>query len=164
LKIVELKCPKSLNIESKGFLKVTILGERKLHATQIDPGSVRLEGVLASGYTVEDVAGSLRELAGRNGRNGSADDGPDGINDLTLRFDSRKIVEALGIMVDEDLLVLELTGNLNNGTQIIGEDIVTVSKRGPSNLQRPPRYKAKRNNSNLLRKANGSHLVGKRAT
>ena len=38
-------CPNPLNVKSKGVLPVAVLGTEEFDATQMDPASVRLEGV-----------------------------------------------------------------------------------------------------------------------
>ncbi|MCH8030650.1 MAG: hypothetical protein IIB09_02360 [Bacteroidetes bacterium] len=53
----------------------------------------------------------------------------DGILDLTLKFDKRDIVAALGPVADGDVIVLHLTGNLLDGTPIVGEDVVVILDR-----------------------------------
>jgi len=58
--------------------------------------------------------------------------GPDGIMDLTLKFSTQEIVEALGDVEDGDEVTLTLNGILADGTKIEGEDLVTILKRGKS--------------------------------
>ena len=57
-------------------------------------------------------------------------DGPDGYDDLTLKFDKQDIVEALGEVNDGDTLVLTLTGELTDETAITGEDCVVIINKG----------------------------------
>jgi hypothetical protein len=55
-------------------------------------------------------------------------DGPDGYDDLTLKFDTQEIVAAVGDVEDRDTLVLTLTANLSDGTELKGQDCIIVLK------------------------------------
>ena len=59
-------------------------------------------------------------------------EGPDGFLDLTLKFDRQAIVEAIGEVVDGEELILELTGELYDGTPIVGEDCVIIRAKSNS--------------------------------
>jgi len=87
-------CPNPINFKSKGVLPVAILGTDEFDVTQIDPASVRLEGVAPLRWAIEDVATPFV---------GDIDDcydcttaGQDGYDDLTLKFSTQEIVAALG--------------------------------------------------------------------
>jgi hypothetical protein len=58
--------------------------------------------------------------------------------DLTLKFDTRAVVKALGEVEDRECLTLQLTGNLLDGTAIVGEDVVVILKK------KRPRFKKHR--------------------
>jgi len=113
--------PNPLNVNKKGVLPVAILGTEDFDVTQIDPATVRLEGVAPLRWALEDVGTVGDPLAG-----------PDGIMDLTLKFEAQEIVTALGPVNDGDEIVLHLTGNLKeefSGTPIEGEDVVRIIKK-----------------------------------
>jgi hypothetical protein len=58
--------------------------------------------------------------------------GPDGFIDLTMKFDAREVVQAIGQVADGDIMVMELKGNLLEefgGTPIKGEDVVVILKK-----------------------------------
>ena len=116
-------CPNPLNVKSKGKLPVAIMGSEELDVSQIDVASIRLEGVAALRSSIEDVGSPY-----------DAPDcyyhGPDAYDDLTLKFDTQEIVGALGDVNDGDNITLKLTGELNDGTQIEGEDVVIIKKKG----------------------------------
>ena len=126
-------CPNPLNVKGKGVLPVAILGTADFDVTQVDPASIRLEGVVAPlRWAIEDVAtpytpsGEVEEYM-------CTTDGPDGILDLTLKFDTQEVVEAIGEVNDGDCLVLTLTGNLLgefSGTPILGEDVIIIIQKG----------------------------------
>ena len=113
--------PNPLNVNKKGVLPVAILGTEDFDVTQIDPATVRLEGVAPLRWALEDV-----------GTPGDPLDGPDGFTDLTLKFAAQAIVAVLGPVNDGDVVVLHLTGNLKeefDGTPIEGEDVVRIIKK-----------------------------------
>ncbi len=123
-------CPNPLNVKSKGVIPVAILGAVDFDVTQINPASVRLEGVAPLRWALEDVAAPYLPLLGKQGAYACTTDGPDGFLDLTLKFDAQEVVSALGLVNDGDILILSLTGELINGTPIMGEDIVKIIKKG----------------------------------
>jgi len=57
-------------------------------------------------------------------------EGPDGYIDLVLKFDTQKIVTALGGLYDGDELLLTLTGEALDGTPIGGTDCVVIIAKG----------------------------------
>ena len=57
------------------------------------------------------------------------EDGPDGILDLVLHFDTQEIVEAIGPVKDGDELELILTC-IVDGIQMEGSDCIRVIKKG----------------------------------
>jgi hypothetical protein len=125
-------CPNPLNVNKKGVLPVAILGTEHLDATTIDPASVRLEGVAPLRWSWEDVATPYEPFIGKGDAYDCNECGPDGLLDLTLKFDAQEIVEALGEVSDGDVLVLRLTGSLMEdfgGAPFVGEDVVVILKK-----------------------------------
>jgi hypothetical protein len=55
--------------------------------------------------------------------------GPDGRPDLTLKVDTQALVAALGNVTDGQVVVVELTGTLTDGTPIRGEDVVVIQQK-----------------------------------
>ncbi len=128
-------CPNPLNLKGKGVLPVAVLGTEDFDVGMIDPDTVRLsrEGIEASVAPVrwdyEDVATPFEgELCDCH------DLGADGYIDLTLKFSTAELVEALKLAdVAGGTIPLTLTGNLFEefgGTPIRGEDCVWVMKKG----------------------------------
>ena len=119
--IKPMSWPNPLNVKSKGVLPVAILGTEDFDVSQIDPATVRLEGVAPLRWALEDVGTASDPLAG-----------PDGIMDLSLKFDRQEIVSELGAVNDGDNVALNLTGNLKvefGGTPISGQDVVLIIKK-----------------------------------
>ncbi|MHC4311997.1 MAG: NHL repeat-containing protein [Planctomycetota bacterium] len=118
-------CPNPLNVKSKGVLPVAILGTADYDITTIDIASIRLAGVepLRSGY--EDVAAPVLPADDCN----CTEAGPDGFLDLTLKFKTQRIVEAVGDVNHGDGLMLELTGVLYDEMPIEGADCILIRGR-----------------------------------
>ncbi len=123
-------CRNPLNVKSQGVLPVAILGTGDFDVSQIDPESVRLEGVAPLRLSMEDVATPFEPFVGKEDAFDCTPDGPDDFLDLTLKFSTREIVDALGEVSDGDVLVLELHGELFDGTSFEGEDVVVILKKG----------------------------------
>jgi len=107
-------CPNPLNLKSKEVLPVAILGTEDFDVTKIDPRTIILsqegieEGVAPIRWNLEDVAtpfeGELCDCPDLNG---------DGYLDLTLKFNTQELVEALFLEeVEGQTIPLILTGNL----------------------------------------------------
>jgi hypothetical protein len=61
------------------------------------------------------------------------EEGPDGFLDLTLKFDTQAIIDAIGPVSDRETLELELTGMLIEelgGISIEGTDCILVLSKG----------------------------------
>ncbi|MFC1677887.1 SUMF1/EgtB/PvdO family nonheme iron enzyme [Planctomycetota bacterium] len=122
-------CPNPVNVKSSGVLPVAILGSVDVNVYDIDPTSIRLAGVesLRSGY--EDVATPIFDANDCN----CIEAGPDGLIDLTLKFETQAIVKAIGDVNHGDILELELTGILYDPvpyeTPIEGQDCILIKGR-----------------------------------
>ena len=115
-------CPNVLNLGSRGVLPSAILGTDAVNVADIDAASIRLLGVAPLRIAVEDVGapGSAEPCAGS---------GPDGVMDLILNFDTQQLVAAIAsvlghVPADGEVVTLSLSGQLKDGTPIIGEDTI----------------------------------------
>jgi len=117
-------CPNPLNVNNKGLLPVAILGSEDLDVTTIDVASIRLADVAPIRSSFEDVAAPV--IDGEECE--CTTEGPDGYLDLTLKFKTQDIVQALGEVVDGEVLALTLTGELSDETSIEGADCIRVKK------------------------------------
>jgi len=130
-------CPNPLNTKSSGVLPVAILGTGDYDVTTIVPTSVRLAGVEPLRNSLEDVASPLWDTNDCN----CMEAGPDGLLDLTLKFETQGIVKAIGDVNDGDVLTLELTGVLYDPppyeTPIEGADCILINT---GVLYDPPPY------------------------
>lgn len=114
-------CPNPLNVKSKGVLPVAILGGDGFDVRAIDVASVRLVGVAPLRSSYEDVGGAIDLSECECGEAGA-----DGIEDLTLKFDTQKIVEALGEVSNNELFTLLLEGVTSDEVAIEGGDCVVI--------------------------------------
>jgi hypothetical protein len=114
---------------------VAILGTAEFDVTTIDPATIRLQGVPPLRWNINDVAtpfdGELCDCT---------EEGPDGFDDLTLKFRTQEIVAAIGngnhaaptdalILASSEKIALTLTGNTHSGQPIIGSDCVRIMYR-----------------------------------
>ncbi len=118
-------CPNPLNVKSKGVLPAAILGTEDVDVTMIDPTSIRLAGVEPLRSSIEDVAAPVADANECD----CTTAGPDGYADLTLKFESQAIIEAIGEVNDGQIVALPVTGVLTDGTPIEGADCVLVFGR-----------------------------------
>lgn len=120
-------CPNPVNTKSKGVLPVAILGTDALDVLEVDVASIRLEGVAPIRSSVEDVSTPVSD--GQDECDCTTE-GPDGFDDLTLKFKTQEIIAALGPLNDGEVIELTLTGELFDGTPIEGQDCVLVLQKG----------------------------------
>lgn len=119
-------CPNPVNVKSKGVLPVAILGSEDVNVMDIDPASIAFSigevsvGSIRSSY--EDVAAPVSDTSDCN----CIEAGPDGFLDLTLKFETQKIVEAIGDVDHGDILTLGLTGVLFGEIPIAGADCILI--------------------------------------
>jgi hypothetical protein len=122
-------CPNPINFKSRGVLPVAILGTEDFDVTEIDPATVMLEGIAPLRWSIEDVATPYDGEITAGCCECCTTEGPDGFPDLTLKFSTPEIVAALEgarFNVDKECFILQLTGELTDGTAIEGNDIVKI--------------------------------------
>jgi hypothetical protein len=125
-------CPNPLNTRSRGVLPVAILGSEEFEVSEIDPTSLLLEGVRPTRSKLEDVAAPVPFTGAIIECTDCTEEGPDGLEDLTLKFDTQDLVAALGEVADGEARILTLTGNLKpefGGTPISGVDVVCLKRK-----------------------------------
>jgi WD40 repeat protein len=108
-------CRNPVNRKARGVLPVAVLGTTDFDVSKVDPDSVALEGVAPLRFDYEDVA-VASECSGSS----------HGFVDLSLKFDSGAIGAGLDSAQPGDERTLELTGQLLNGTEIRGTDVVVI--------------------------------------
>src|SRR4030043_710787 len=132
-------CPNPLDVskyslKKYGVLHVAVLGTKDFDVTQIDPASIRLEGVAPLRWYLKDVATPFTPSTGKKHcYEDCTSEGADGFKDLTLKFSAKTLIAALGNVKDNECRVIKLTGNLKKekgSTPIVGEDVVVIQKKG----------------------------------
>jgi hypothetical protein len=146
-------CPNRLDVDSDGVLRVAILGTSNLDVTTIDPKTVTMGGVAVlskqenplmmkkkiklvasklrhQGWGLEDVGTPCEPFDGKTDPNQCNTLGPDGHLDIVLKFDTQAIADSLGDVEDKEPITLQLRGQLQDGTEIRGEDVVIIMKKG----------------------------------
>jgi hypothetical protein len=132
--IKPMSCPNPLNVDmndkSKGVLPVAILGTPDFDVNEVDISTVELEGVpaIADKYLMEDVSTPFNGVL-INDCYDCTEDGPDGFMDIVLYFSRRDIVTALGSVENRECLFPTLTGELFDGTPIVGSDSLRIINR-----------------------------------
>lgn len=133
-------CPTPINVGSKGVLPVAVLGTEDFDVTTIDPTSIALEGVTPLRWGMEDVATPHKTNVDECDINDCSEATGDGYVDLTLKFDTQEIYEAIAEVYDRECLILELTGNLKTAHGVLpikGGDVVSILKKGKKHTVAP---------------------------
>jgi hypothetical protein len=118
--------PKNAKSRKGGVLPVALLGTEAFDVDDVDVSTLLLEGVAPIRHNIEDVATPV----GDGDECECITDGPDGFDDLTLKFEKREIAEAIGPVDEGDIVVLTITGTLLDGTEFEASDCVWIlSKR-----------------------------------
>jgi hypothetical protein len=133
-------CPNPLNVADEGVTPVAILGTNDFDVNQIDPATVRLEGVAPIQSALQDVSSPFAPLTGKSDCLDCTKGKKDKMQDLVLKFKTQEIVEALGAVVPGECRVLRLTAGLQGGGMVIGEDVVRIqtSTEKESDVQTVP--------------------------
>jgi hypothetical protein len=122
-------CPNPVSMNARGVIPVAIVGSETFDVAQVDPASVRLEGRLSPlRWSMEDVASPFVPV--QEDAYDCTEEGPDGYQDLTLKFDNQELVApGQGQVEVGDVYRLTVTGNLKDeygGGAIEGHDVVVI--------------------------------------
>jgi len=116
-------CPNPFNPKSNGVLPVAILGSNSFDVASINLTSLRLQNITPLRNSLEDVA---KYFTPPLNNNECPEQGNDGIIDLTLKFDSKMIASVLGNYTVGESKLLKLTGKLQDGMEIRGQDYIKI--------------------------------------
>lgn len=120
-------CPNPVSSKGKGVIPVAILGTADFDVMDIDLSTVELEGVSPLRSAYEDVADPYTGgLSDPLDRNDCTTDGPDGLTDLTLKFDKSELLDALGSPAKGSVIEVEIVALTLGGTPIIGSDVIWI--------------------------------------
>lgn len=124
-------CRNPFNPASRGLVPAVLFGSNDLDVRDIDPSSLRLldRAAPVKNKIADHGAGSVGDPGG------CSKTAPDGIADLMLHFAAADIAGALPAVCKREVVTLELTGNMFDGTRIEGETAVTIvgGGDGPGN-------------------------------
>ena len=120
-------CPNPLSPNSKGVFPVSINGSEDFDVNQIDLATVTMEGVSPVNSSIEDVSTPFEtNLEEPLDPYSCTTAGPDGYEDLTLKFDYVELRSMLGVLERGDVMTLSISGQLLDGTEFSGADITIV--------------------------------------
>jgi len=126
-------CPNPFRLGEAGVLPAAILGSDTLNVADIDPTTVQLSGPGGTAaplrWSIEDVA-APDEFLEPELRDDCGTVGPDGFDDLTLKFDAPEVEDVLGPVSDGDVVILTISAETTEGASISGVDVVWI--RGDS--------------------------------
>jgi hypothetical protein len=106
----------------KGDCKVAILGTEDFDVTTIDITTLNINGVVPVKSKFKDVTAPAFKIEPCDCEKLPKDT----YEDLELKFNSQDIIATLGTVQDGDIRELTLTGNLLDGTAIVGKDCVVI--------------------------------------
>lgn len=120
-------CPNPLETKRGGVIPVSISGSEDFDVNEINVSSITLEGVTPLRSAIEDVSTPyfMKDLVNLD-EHDCHNLMEDGYYDLSLKFDTKEILSALGIVEKGDVVYLTLTGELNDGTPISGGDVMII--------------------------------------
>jgi hypothetical protein len=107
---------------------VVIAGTDGFDVRDIDPTSIRLAGVAPKHDRTRyrDHATPHEPFVDKKDADDCTRAGADGLEDLLMRFSNRSLVNALGPVSEGTVVFLPLTGRLEDGTPIRGEDVIVI--------------------------------------
>ncbi len=120
-------CPNAVNVDrnwqrSNAVLPVAILGTADFDVHDIDPASLRLEGVAPLRWSFEDVSRPVSDPEDCE----CTTAGPDGHVDLTVKFRLVDILSAIVPLSSGDEPSLTITGMTTDGEAFSGADCILV--------------------------------------
>ena len=119
-------CPNPISTNSRGVVPVAILGSADFDVNQIDVSTIQLEGVSPIRDNIEDVATPHMQDTAVVNPNDCTIEGPDGFDDLTLKFDAQRFVAALGPVSKGLVIQVGLHGLLLDGTPFESYDVIII--------------------------------------
>ena len=119
-----LSCPNPLNLGGNGVLPVAVLGTAEFDVTQVMPDTCRLEGASPRRWHYADT--SRPYVAALVDENSCTGAGPDGWDDLNLKFRNRDVAAGVGSVPPGTVVTLDLVCTLANGDEFRSEDIMKI--------------------------------------
>ncbi len=123
-------CRNPVRAGARGVLPAAVAGGPERDVRRILPETVRLAGVPALRWSVDDVTSEAPGGEEMDCASPCRLDGPDGIPDLTLKFDQQAVLNAAGPLINGQCLTLDMTWRVddaNGGTAFRGTDVLVVT-------------------------------------
>jgi hypothetical protein len=126
--ILPEQCPNRIKATADRNLPVVIAGTTTFDVRDLDVASIRLAGVAAKHdrNRYRDRAAPHEPFVDKKDDGDCTRASADGLEDLLLRFDNREVVKALGSVSKGSVVFVPLTGTLEDGTAVRGEDVVVI--------------------------------------
>jgi PKD repeat protein len=118
-------CPNAFNRKEGGLVPIALVGRSDFDTSQVDPGSVTIEGISPVRWAFEDAATPFTgDLCGCTRRT------HDGIPDILFHFDQEQIAGIPAVMNSEKGMTTALTlkGSFRDGTTFRGADCIVISR------------------------------------
>lgn len=120
-------CPNPIQLRRNGVIPTAILGSADFNVQDIDVSTITLEGVAPVGHAYSDVATPYVPIMDKPLESSACHTlGSDGYGDLTLRFNTQEVINALGNVSPGEVLKVKVKGKLLNGADFEGEDIIII--------------------------------------
>lgn len=126
LDIKPQSCRNPLKFKATGTLPVAILGTEGFSVKKINMKTVQLEGVSPLRWSMEDVAAPYYPLIGKKDAFDCTTEGPDNFKDVVMHFSMKEIRDALQPVTHGEVRTIRLTGELLDGTPLLGQDVIVI--------------------------------------
>ena len=111
-----------VNITAKGVFPIAILGNQNFDVNDINPNTIKLNGISPIRWAYEDIGSPGQSINGFVSSNTSKDN----IMDMTFKFNMQEFVQSLGSVNNGDIKQISLSGENNSHLNIMGSDCITV--------------------------------------
>lgn len=108
--------------DTYSVLPAALVGGAEFDVTQVDPASIRMEGIAPVRCAFEDVA----RPGASAGDCPCSDAGPDGVPDLALKFSRREIAVLCEDVSTGDRITLTVRGRMQDGTPFTAGDCLLI--------------------------------------
>ncbi len=116
-------CTNPFNPKSKGVVPALVMGSAEVDVNDVNVSTLRLEGLVSPVKVKFADVGSTSD----GGDSPCHDVYQDGLEDMLLKFSAQDIAAVLGPAEKGDVVTLQLTGRLFDGTVITGEDVIAIA-------------------------------------
>ncbi|MCH7972200.1 MAG: hypothetical protein IH960_14350 [Chloroflexi bacterium] len=127
LDVHPMSCPNPVSSKSHGKTPIAILGTNSFDVNDIDVATINISGLSPLRSSIEDVAtpwgGSASDPVSRDD---CGTDGPDGHDDLTLKFNTQELIAAIGPVEKGDVVVVTIEAELIGGGAITASDVIWI--------------------------------------